>query len=62
MEYRMPGEVLVLTNDGQFHVHNSFEDQADYRKSLFIHDETNEVGEEKKPKRDSRDRERNRFR
>jgi hypothetical protein len=58
MEYSLPGETLVLSPDGKFMLHNDFYDQKQYRHALFIHDDSAEVGEEKKPK--ERDRRGNR--
>ena len=50
MEYSLPGEALVLNPEGEFVLHNDFDDQREYRHSLFIHDDSAEVGEVKKVK------------
>ncbi len=50
MDYSLPGETLVLNSEGEFVLHNDFDDQKEYRHSLFIHDDSAEVGEAKKPK------------
>jgi hypothetical protein len=52
----LPGEALVMSSDGQFEIHNDFEDQKMYRHSLFIHDDSAQVGEVKEPKRNPRER------
>ena len=51
MTHSIPGETLVMTPDGKFEVHNDFDDQRMYRHSLFIHDDSAQVGELKEPKK-----------
>ena len=47
----LPGETLVMGSDGTFELHNDVDDQKMYRHSLFIHDDSAEVGEVKKPRK-----------
>ena len=57
----LPGETLIMGPDGTFELHNDFDDQTMYRHSLFINDDSAEVGEVKEPKRKDRGRGRGEF-
>ncbi|MCH2183655.1 MAG: hypothetical protein MK108_16780 [Mariniblastus sp.] len=53
MDFKLPGEVLIMDADGNFRVQNDINDRLGYRHALFLDDELAEVGKKKKKKDDT---------
>ena len=47
MDFHLPGEVLVMDANGNFHIRNDSQDKLAYHRALFLEDESAEVGKKR---------------